>query len=276
MSEQQWKYDVAISFLSKDEPIAIELHRHLIDGLEVFIYSKKQEEIAGTDGLESFRQAFRRDSRVVVVLFREGWGQTPWTRVEEGAITDRFLSEGWRWLFFIVVDKKSPLPKWLPENHIRFNLEDYGVEQAVGAIKARVQELGGRLQKLDAIGRAKILQKDSEFRDQKRQLFTSPQGVNAVQSEVISMYKEIERLRFEITSTTDIIFQMGHTVRECILTNGRVSLHLSWAPRYANNMENSPLRIYEVNGRMLLPQEKGAKCSGQNPLAYKKLNSIQK
>jgi hypothetical protein len=48
-------------------------------------------------------------------------------------------------LFFIVLDKTSTLPIWLPGNYVRFNYADFGVEQAVGAIKARVQENGGVL-----------------------------------------------------------------------------------------------------------------------------------
>lgn len=41
-------------------------------------------------------------------------------------------------LFFIVLDLMTLLPKWLPEYHVRYNWEDFGVEQAVGAIKLRV------------------------------------------------------------------------------------------------------------------------------------------
>lgn len=91
MARVSQQYDVAVSFLSVDEPLALQTHAKLSESLEVFVYSKKQEQLAGTDGLESFRQVFRADSRMVVVLYRDGWGQTPWTRVEEAAIKDRFL-----------------------------------------------------------------------------------------------------------------------------------------------------------------------------------------
>ncbi len=53
------KYDVAISFLHRDEQFALKIHAGLSERMEVFLYSKKQEELAGTDGLESFREAFR-------------------------------------------------------------------------------------------------------------------------------------------------------------------------------------------------------------------------
>jgi hypothetical protein len=54
------KYDVAISFLSSDESIAAGLYHALSDGLEVFFYPRRQEELAGTNGLVSMRAPFNR------------------------------------------------------------------------------------------------------------------------------------------------------------------------------------------------------------------------
>jgi hypothetical protein len=141
----QPKYDVALSFLSTDKPTAAALRDRLSEGLEVFFFPRKQEELAGTDGLESMRIPFLKDSRILVVLYREPWGKTPWTGVEQTAIEESCLNNGWHRLFFIVLDKTSTLPIWLPLTHVRFNYADFGLEQAVGAIKARVQESGGVL-----------------------------------------------------------------------------------------------------------------------------------
>lgn len=46
-------------------------------------------------------------------------------------------------------------PPWLPHTHVIFNYADYGPEQAVGAIKARVQERGGTIEPLSALKRAR-------------------------------------------------------------------------------------------------------------------------
>jgi hypothetical protein len=121
MSIDEPKYDVAISFLSKDEPTGAALHDRLSDGLEVFFYPRSQEELAGTDGLETMRRPFIDESRVTVVLYREPWGKTPWTRVEQTAIQERCLNHGWHSLFFMTLDKTSAIPIWLPQNHVRFN-----------------------------------------------------------------------------------------------------------------------------------------------------------
>jgi hypothetical protein len=110
--------------LAKDEPIAAALNDGLASGLTVFFFPRSQEDLAGTNGLESMRTPFLTGSRINVVLYREQWGQTPWTRIEEAAIKDACLSKGWPSLFFVVLDKTSKLPIWLPSTHVRFNFDD--------------------------------------------------------------------------------------------------------------------------------------------------------
>ena len=65
-------FDVAISFLVADQEIAAALRARLI-GLNVFFYPYNQEELIGTDGLETLRAPFL-NARVNVVLFRERYG----------------------------------------------------------------------------------------------------------------------------------------------------------------------------------------------------------
>jgi hypothetical protein len=80
-------YDVAISFLVADEKIASAIKTRLA-GLNVFFYPHNQEELIGTNGLESMRAPFL-SARVNVVLYRERYGKTPWTGVELKAIIAR-------------------------------------------------------------------------------------------------------------------------------------------------------------------------------------------
>lgn len=257
MNANEYKFDVAISFLSQDEPLAFELYTRLSESMEVFIYSKKQEEVAGTDGLESFRSAFRQESRLVVVLYRNGWGETPWTRIEQVAITDRLLAEGWKWLFFVMVDHISTPPKWLPETHIHFNIEDFGIEQAIGAIKARLQEEGGHLRKLDVVRQAQLLDQRATFFAERQRLMSSIEGVNAVREQVERIFRRISDKIAEITQTTKLTTSIGHDRDCCVITNGTISLRLLWRPEALNSLENSPLRISEYRGRLLLPGERG-------------------
>jgi hypothetical protein len=50
MSELHERYDVAISFLAQDEPLALQLRQQLSSNVTVFIYSEHQKELVGKDG----------------------------------------------------------------------------------------------------------------------------------------------------------------------------------------------------------------------------------
>src|ERR1039457_6593420 len=130
MALDQPKDDVALSFLSVDEPIAAALHDRISEGLEVFFFPRNQEELAGTDGLESVREAFRHESRLNVVLYRPKWGNTPWTAVEAAAIKDCCLANAYRSLFFFVIEPTTDFPTWLPDSHVYFSSAYYSIEQA--------------------------------------------------------------------------------------------------------------------------------------------------
>ena len=74
MAGEEFEYDVAFSFVKEDESIATTLNDLLQDRLSTFLYSKRQEELAGKDGEQSFNDVFNHKSRVVVVIYRNEWG----------------------------------------------------------------------------------------------------------------------------------------------------------------------------------------------------------
>lgn len=111
----EFKYEVAFSFLQDDEQLALEIAGRIRERVSIalFIYSERQNELAGTDGVEKFSRVFGEESRVVVILFREGWGQTKWTRVEETAIRTGGFNEGHEFALLVKLDSANP-PIWLP------------------------------------------------------------------------------------------------------------------------------------------------------------------
>jgi hypothetical protein len=98
-----FKYDVAISFLVQDVSIATAQYDKLSLSLKVFFFPRNQEDLACTDGLESMRTPFLEESRLKVVIYRERWGNTPWTGVEAAAIRDSSLNSAFRNVFFFMV-----------------------------------------------------------------------------------------------------------------------------------------------------------------------------
>jgi hypothetical protein len=260
MSLTDPKYAVAISFLSSDEAIGAALHQRLSESMEVFFYTERQKELAGTDGMESMRTPFLNDSRLVVVLHRELWGKTKWTRVEETAIKERCFNDGWDGLFFITLDKGSVLPKWLPPMLVRFDYKDYGVEQAVGAIKQRVQQAGGIIEPLTPVKRAKQLVLESSYRaDQER--MSSSEGTANLDEKVTELFAEVERHCAEVNEHHSFRIRAGShpgnkwtgEERSCVLTDDRVSVILSWKPPGGNSLRDCSLKVFEYAQRMLLP-----------------------
>jgi len=253
-------FDVAISFLAKDEPIANDLYTELSRSLNVFYFPNKQENLAGTDGMESMRKPFLSDSRVMVVLYRDSWGKTRWTAIEETAIKDACFNGNWNRLFFVALDRTSPLPKWLPEYHVRYNWEDFGMDQIVGAIKARVVDNGGRPAPLTPRRRAEILNADEQYRFDKSRM-GSPEGIARILRNVKQLFTEIEKQCDEVNSQGDLQiryesdFREGQVHQSCMLTDNRVGMTLSWFQEYGNVLDDSGLIVHEYNSRILFHSE---------------------
>ena len=108
--ETEFKYDVAFSFCEEDEADATRLNDLLQDRLSTFLYSKKQEALAGTDGEETFSRVFAEEARVVVIFHRAKWGTTPWTRIEETAIRNRAFQKGYDFTLFIPREEPPKMP----------------------------------------------------------------------------------------------------------------------------------------------------------------------
>jgi TIR domain len=250
------KYDVAISFLSRDEPKAEAIYWKLSEGLQVFFFPRGQEELVGTDSLESMRKPFFDGSRVMLVLYREAWGKTPWTRVEHAAIKEACRLYGLRRLFFIVLDEETALPLWLPQYFVCFNFEDYGLEQIVGAIKARVQENGGQYLPLTPRKRAEKFKADELFRQDKSRM-DSEQGRAAIFNSVVRLFQEIDQQCEIINAQGYLQIRCGADlkIQVCGMTNGAVGLTVSWQQPYPNVLDGSSLLIRQYRGGLILPDE---------------------
>jgi hypothetical protein len=255
------KYDVAISFLARDEAFAKQVAEQLEEGLSIFFFPHTQEELVGTNGLESMREPFL-DARVVVVLFRAPWGGTPWTRVEETAIGERCLKHGWPSLVFVQLDKASALPKWLPETHIRFSAVDYTIDQLVGGIKVRVQEHGGTIVPLDAMGEAKRVQREATYLADRESLMRDRRWIEEnVHRSLRATMQEIIRLVDEANTAHGFQIQRGANDMSCVLRSGFVSMGIGWHQPIFNlvcdrGSDECHLRVVEFSGTLILPGER--------------------
>ena len=207
---------------------------------------------------------------MVVVRYRDGWGQTPWTRVEEAAIKDRFLQQGWEWLLFVMVDEASTPPAWLPKSEIRLNYETYGFEQLLGAIKLRAQKLGSVLRAETPLEKALRLEKASTERSQREQIVLT-QGRAAVGEEHErlrqTLDEKIEHLNKALTALKIEHSSDGH---DYLLKTSGVSLNFYLYPTYPPTQ--SRIVIQEWNGPLILHGDRGRRMffPGDEPKAIAK------
>ena len=263
-------YDAAISFLSKDEPLAVKIHDELCENLSVFVYSKRQEELAGTDGLESLRQAFLSKCRLVVVLYRDGWGRTPWTAVEELAIKDRMFNGGWKSLLFVMLDEHSTPPGWLPETHIRLSYARYR-EALIGAIKMRAQEQGSELKIETAVEKAKRTQSLELARAERKELLIS-QGMMAAQKERDKLRHELDKKIVDIQSNlTTFKLERGADSHEYVIRTDRVSLNFYLY--ITSPVTQSRIIVQEFDGPLILPGQRSSRMfiPGEEPCSVSKV-----
>ena len=192
---EDYKYEAAFSFLQDDEQLALEIADRIRDRLSVgiFVYSERQDELVGTDGVEKFSQVFAEESRIVVILYREGWGQTRWTRVEETAIRTRAFNEGHEFLLLVKLDGASP-PRWLPPTRIYLGFDRYGIDGLASVIEARVQATGGTVHGESVADYAARISGDIDFERDRRALLSSDLGVESAKRQVEVLFAELDRL----------------------------------------------------------------------------------
>jgi hypothetical protein len=167
-------WDVAISFASADEAIALALRDLLQPPHRIFVYSKAQEHLAGRDGIEAFRTVFRERAALVVVLYSAPWGETPWTRVEKIAIEELALQHGWEHLLFVRLKGEEPVPKWVPKPHLYLNYTTFGMTDLAGAVKLRLAELGVETKPVTPVERAAAQERQRAFDAETIKLLTRP------------------------------------------------------------------------------------------------------
>jgi hypothetical protein len=260
MNKHQFKFDGAISFLKQDEALAVQI-RDALKPLDFFVYSKSQEDIAGTDGIETFREVFRNSARVSLVLFRSGWAKTPWTRVEETAIKDHCLEFGWDHLMFVRLDKEGDKPKWVPDSYIYLDFKSFTLADLVGATKAKCAKLGVELQPPKAIDKARQIAERQRFDKETSDLMhRSPDPFDEAAGPLFDALDESFK---ELGNGTGWKLVSGRDRDTYVARLGKISLQLYPQQLYGNTCHGSYLAVHIVLGAILTPQERGAIVWGE-------------
>lgn len=242
MSGENYEYDVAISFVADDEPLATQLADMLSERMSVFLYSRQQEQLAGTDGESTFNSVFAEKSRLVVVLYREKWGHTPWTRIEETAIRNRAFKEGYDFVVFIPLDSQPAVPRWLPKTQLWVGLDRWGLVGAASVIEARVQGLGGIPKPETVESRAARAERELQFAERRKKYKTSEAGVKGASLEFEKVVAELSSLATQLVSTAPslgVTFKAAKYVVALLSTGPALSV--AWQCRFSNTLDESSL-----------------------------------
>lgn len=240
----EFKYDVAFSFLARDEGAAVAIADLLQERLRTFVYSKQQESIAGKDGEIAFNTVFSKEARFVVVLYRPEWGTTPWTRIEETAIRNRAFEVGFEFVKFVPLEDSPTVPQWLPKAQLWIGFKRWGIQGTANVIEARATELGAEVVQEDAVSRATRLERSLQLKQERSAFLGSYSGVTASTAEFEKLQNEIRRLTSAIAEVTTTI---GLTVKAesnpIVLVGFALGMSIEWKRYYANTLQDAFLEV---------------------------------
>ena len=250
--EDKYIYDVAISFLNDDIDIARKINNRLSETYNTFVYFDRQKEIVGVDGEIKFNEVFGIQSRIVVVLYRDTWGSTPFTRIEETAIKNRGFEEGYDFLIIAKLDDESEVPQYYPKPRIWAHFPQLGYEGLVSSIEHKIKGNNEAKHDLNAIELIERMNTEKGIAEDKDQLLNSIDGVERSINERDKLYDSLKDLAEVINSKPgDIKFSVQKSPYGiCYLTLHRLEtsfiyeLSLAWFPESGNSLNNTYLYLY--------------------------------
>ena len=235
-----YKYDVAFSFLQRDEPLALQLNDLLQDRVKTFIYPERQKELAGTDGEETFGKVFGEEARLAVVLYRSEWGETKWTRVEQTAIRRRGFEHGYSFAKFIPLGEPPEVPPWLPPTQVWIGLKRFGIEAAAAVIEARIAELGGQPHQETVEEHAARLERSIQF-EARREKFQWDEGVQAAKQEVTKLKEALESRSVTVRRASSIQLSVIQARDSVYLIGLGRALEILWKQKAGNHLDGAYL-----------------------------------
>jgi hypothetical protein len=237
--------------------MALQLRELLLPSYTVFVYSKAQEHLVGRDGIEACRSVFRDQATLVVLLFGAPWGDTPWTRVEEGAIQELAFEDGWEHLLFVRLRNADPTPKWVPKPHLYLDMSHFGLQELVGAIKLRLAELGTEARHVSPADRAAAQERRRQFEEETVELLRNKRGTYEEAFDALAQALRSEAA--SITTQTGWRVEVGHPLIKASQTAIAVaaqgqSVCITSMRRYVNSVDDTYLQVEEFDGPLTIDE----------------------
>ncbi|HZQ01349.1 MAG TPA: hypothetical protein VFB13_17520 [Reyranella sp.] len=128
------QFDVAFSLTAPDSDFV----RQLVGALpnhRSFFYQEQDRALTGASAaMGPMRRAFRSDTKLNVIVHRPPWGKAGYTKLEQDAIIDHYLTENALLPFLIRMDLSYPVPEWYPQHLVWCDRSKFSVEEIAAQI----------------------------------------------------------------------------------------------------------------------------------------------
>jgi len=210
----------------------------------LFLFTQNQKELIGEDGLDAFGQTYSKESRVVVVLFRAGWGETRWTGVEDRAIRDLYLNGGWRRIIVFSLDGSKP--SWIPDSYIWAGDRYGGLPTLAAAIERKVQEEGGQVGEEEPLALAARVTKEQAAEERREQRRFTQEAVQAAGVELQKIELRMRELTNAFSSENPNILAFSNVSGVSTLRTSEVAVGLLWEGAAMNSIRGAELQLHQT------------------------------
>jgi len=242
MKNTNYKYDIAFAFLEKDEHLVIQINNLLKNKFKTFLNSKKQEYKDDLEREMLLLDVFKKQSRCVIIFYRNKWGTTPYTAIEEKAVRTRISEEGNDNLLVISLDNPPVVPKYLSKTQIWTELAQAGINGTAAFIEEQVKALGGGLSEELPLDVRIEIKKEPRFEVESSKFLESVSGLEIAVIELKKLFSALETEKNKITeSDKGISLTFKRDEKNCVIHYGEFSIRFYLQTEKSNLLLDSPL-----------------------------------
>ena len=198
MKNTNYKYDIAFTFLEKDEPLVNQINNLLKDKFKTFLNSKKQEYKDDLEREMLLLDVFKKQSRCVIIFYRNKWGTTPYTATEEKAVRTRISEEGNNNLLVISLDNPPVVPKYLSKTQIWTELAQAGINGTAAFIEEQVKALGGGSSEELTLNTVTEIKNEPRFEVESSKFLESVSGLEIAVIELKKLFSALETEKIKL------------------------------------------------------------------------------
>ncbi|MBN1186890.1 MAG: hypothetical protein JXB49_31730 [Bacteroidales bacterium] len=234
-----YEFEVAFSFLDQDLLIAHEINDLVVDRFSTFIYSEREKELVGPEGDVKFSNVFAKEARIVVVLYRDGWGKSVWTRIEENSIKNRGRDNGYSFLLLVMLDSDSKKPEWLEYTYIWDNYNKSGSKGVANVIEYKVNEKGGNVRPETYKDKSERLKRKREAEANRESYLKSHDSKNDANSEVIKIFQQIKENKSSLEDPkTSFYFAQSEQPGKMYGFGNKYWLYFTWKENQFDHLDS--------------------------------------